>query len=67
MEQRMIELETRYMHQEQAIADLSEIIYRQELAIKRLETDVSLLREQLNIALPSLTRSSEDEEPPPHY
>ncbi|MBT0665059.1 SlyX family protein [Geobacter pelophilus] len=67
MEERLIEMETRYMHQEQVITDLSEMVYRQELAIERLERDVRQLKEQLSIALPSLTRSPEDEEPPPHY
>jgi uncharacterized coiled-coil protein SlyX len=67
MEERLIEMETRYMHQEQVITDLSEMVYRQELAIERLERDVHQLKEQLSIALPSLTRSPEDEEPPPHY
>lgn len=67
MEERLVELETRSMHQEQTISDLSEMIYRQELSIERLERDVRLLKEQLSIVLPSMTRSAEEEEPPPHY
>ncbi len=67
MEERLVELETRYMHQEQIISDLSDIVYRQEQAIERLERDFRQLREEMNIALPSLTRSPEEEEPPPHY
>jgi len=67
MEERLVELETRYMHQEQIISDLSDIVYRQEQAIERLERDLRQLREEMNIALPSLTRSPEEEEPPPHY
>jgi SlyX protein len=67
MEHRVIELETRSMHQEQVISDLSEMVYRQELAIERLERDVRQLKEQVSNALPSLTRLPEDEEPPPHY
>lgn len=66
-EERIMELETRSMYQEKTIEELSETIYRQDLAIKRLESDVAMLREQLNIALPSLTRTAEEEEPPPHY
>jgi SlyX protein len=67
MNKQIIELETRYMLQEQTISDLSEMVYIQELAIKRLERDVHILKEQLCIALPSFTRATEDEEPPPHY
>jgi SlyX protein len=67
MEERLVELEIRYMHQEQTICDLSEMVYRQELSIERLERDVQMLKEQLSSALPSLSRASEDEEPPPHY
>ncbi|GAM08504.1 hypothetical protein OR1_00776 [Geobacter sp. OR-1] len=67
MEERIIELETRYMHQEKTISELSEIVYRQELTIKRLETDIAMLRDQLSIALPALTRLPDEEEPPPHY
>ncbi len=67
MEERLVELETRYMHQEQVLSDLSDIVYRQEQSIERLERDLRLLREEMSNSLPSLTRSAEDEEPPPHY
>lgn len=67
MEERLVELETRSMHHEQIIADLSDIIYQQDLSIERLERDVRQMKEQMSIALPSLNRSVEEEEPPPHY
>jgi len=67
MEKRLVELETRYMHQEKEISDLNEMVYRQELIIEQLQRDVRQLKEQLNIALPSLTLSPENDEPPPHY
>lgn len=67
MEERLVELETRSMHQEQVISDLSDIIYRQEISIERMEREVRLLKEQLSAALPSLSCSAEEEEPPPHY
>jgi SlyX protein len=67
MDERLIELEIRYMHQEKIINDLSEMVYRQELSMERLARDINMLKEQLSIALPSLSRASEDEEPPPHY
>jgi SlyX protein len=67
METRLTDLESRYMHQERTIQELNEAVYRQEQIIDRLEREVRELREQLTVMLPSLNRSSADEEPPPHY
>jgi uncharacterized coiled-coil protein SlyX len=67
MEERITELEIRFMHQEQTINELNEIVCRQELALERLEREMSVMREQLKTAASSINRSPEDEEPPPHY
>ena len=67
MDKRLTDLEIRYMHQEHTLLELSDTVYRQELAIVKLEGEVRQLREQLNIAFPSLVGSPNDEEPPPHY
>jgi uncharacterized coiled-coil protein SlyX len=67
MEERITELELRFMHQEQTINDLNEIVCRQELALERLEREMSVMREQLKTAASSINRSPEEEEPPPHY
>ncbi len=67
METRLTELESRYMHQERTIQELNEAVYRQEQIIDRLEREVRELREQLTFILPALTRSTAEEEPPPHY
>ena len=67
MEERITELELRFMHQEQIISDLNEIVCRQELALERLEREMSVMREQLKTAAFSINRSPEEEEPPPHY
>jgi uncharacterized coiled-coil protein SlyX len=55
------------MHQEQTINELNEIVCRQELALERLEREMSVMREQLKTAASSINRSPEEEEPPPHY
>lgn len=67
MNERLTDLEIRFMHQERTIQELNEIVCRQELIIERLERDLRQMQEQLKQILPSLNRSAEEEEPPPHY
>jgi SlyX protein len=67
MEERLTELELRFMHQEMTINELNEIVCRQEAAIGRLERELGRMREQFSSLAPSINRTSEEEEPPPHY
>lgn len=67
MEERLTDLEIRYTHQERTIQELSDAMFRQELKLEQLQAEVRQLREQLMIVSPSMVRSPEDEEPPPHY
>jgi SlyX protein len=67
MEDRISELELRFMHQEQTIGDLNEIVCRQERVIERLERELGRMREQFMCMAPSINRSADEEEPPPHY
>lgn len=67
MEERIDELELRYMHQEKNIQELNEIVYRQELAIEMLKREINLLKEQSLMMNSSGTRDPDQEEPPPHY
>jgi SlyX protein len=67
MEERITELELRFMHQEQTINDLNETVCRQELAIERLERELGRIREQFMTMSPSINRTADEEEPPPHY
>jgi uncharacterized coiled-coil protein SlyX len=67
MEDRITELELRFMHQEQTIGDLNETVCRQELAIERLTREVGRMREQFMTMSPSINRTPDEEEPPPHY
>ncbi len=67
MEERLTEMELRSMHHERAVQELFDTVYAQQQAIDRLERQVEQLREQLNLALPSLVARPEDDEPPPHY
>jgi len=67
MEDRLTELELRSMHQENTINELNETVCRQELAIARLERELGRMREQFSLLAPSINRTAEEEEPPPHY
>jgi SlyX protein len=67
MKERITELELHFMQQEHTIQELNDTVYRQERAIERLEREQSLIREQLRLLAPSINRSDEEEEPPPHY
>jgi SlyX protein len=67
MHDRLTELEIRCTHQERTLEELNETVCRQELLMERLEREVSLLRDQMKMLLPSLILSQEEEEPPPHY
>jgi SlyX protein len=67
MDRKITDLEIRFMHQERTIQELNDIVCRQELAIERLERDMRTLQEQVKQLVPSLTRTAEEEEAPPHY
>ena len=67
MEERLTELELRFMHQEQTINDLNETVCRQEISIERLERELGRMREQFLTISPSINRTPDEEEPPPHY
>jgi SlyX protein len=67
MEERITELELRFMHQEKTINELNDTVCRQELAIARLERELGRMREQVQTLSPSINRTDAEEEPPPHY
>jgi len=67
MDRRITDLEIRFMHQERTIQELNDIVCRQELFIERLERDMRTIQEQVKQLVPSLTRTAEEEETPPHY
>lgn len=64
-EARLIELEARIAHQDQAINDLSQEIYEQQKQIDKLEATCKYLLEQSR----QLTgpEGSDENEIPPHY
>lgn len=67
MEERIVELELRYMQQEQTIMELNETVCRQELVIEIMKRDIAMLKEQFLAVSPSISRDLDQDEPPPHY
>lgn len=67
MEQRINELELRYMQQEQTIQELNEIVCRHDATLQMLKRDFAALKEQFLVISPSVSRDPDQEEPPPHY
>lgn len=66
-EQRLIDLEIRYAHQDAALSELSEVVYRQGRELDALRRQVEDLRRQLRAMAPSDIATAAEETPPPHY
>jgi SlyX protein len=63
MEERIVELEIRYTHQQRMLEELSEVVLEQGRALERLGRELETLRGRVEAG-------SEEEpanEPPPHY
>ena len=67
MEERINELEMRFMQQENTIQELNDTVCRQELHIERISRELALLRDQLSMITPLDAGGPGEEEPPPHY
>jgi SlyX protein len=62
VEQRIVDLELRFMREEKLLAELNDVVVQQQRAIDRLTAEVKALREQLLAG----TDAPKDERPP-HY
>lgn len=67
MDQRINELELRYMQQESTIQELNEVVCRQGQILEKLQREFAMLKEQFLVMSPSVSRDPDQEEPPPHY
>ena len=67
MDDRITELEIHVTHLSRTVSELNDVVFRQQQAINRLESELKGLREQVLAGAPSPVRNPEDEEPPPHY
>ncbi len=64
---RMERVETRLAYQERGQQELSDMVYRQELRIERLEATLKMLTERVAEFAEALPESPAEDEPPPHY
>jgi len=67
MQNRLVELETKISYQEHTIAELNDVVIRQQRQIDLLEKNVKRLQEHLQQSLPPDVGRSDEEVPPPHY
>ncbi len=67
MHNRVTELEIRFTHQERTIQELSDIVFSQQQSIVEMQTGLRQLRDQMQQIAPSVTKTVDEEEPPPHY
>ena len=67
MEQRLIALETRLMHQERLAEDMSEVVARQAQTIDLLTAQLRRLHQRLEEMAAGWQPSPQDDKPPPHY
>lgn len=66
-QERLAELEIRFMQQEQLLEALNEQLYLQQREAQRLSREVDELRMRLKSLGTSPVASQAEETPPPHY
>jgi len=64
---RIADLETRLMYQEQTIEELNSIVTRQNLELSRIVSKIGKLQGDIEQLQPLLGNKQIDEGPPPHY
>lgn len=64
MEDRIIDLEIKFTHQEKIIDELNEVIIEQGKEIIELKKKIKLLKDSFD---QQLVKNEEEEVPPPHY
>ncbi len=67
MQERLIELETKISYQDHIIAELNEVVTRQQQQIDQLEKAVEQLRQHWKQSAGTGIARPEEETPPPHY
>ena len=66
-ERRLIDLESRFSFQEEAIRELSDALVRQQQRIDRLEASLNVVVEQLQRGDAGDETQTPENERPPHY
>ncbi len=66
-EQRIIELEMKISHQEQALEELRQALFEHHLMIEKLEKNLQMLKDRFEIATGAGPEMGPANEKPPHY
>ena len=64
-ESRIVELELRYMQQQELLQELNDVLYAQRRELDALKAEVDLLKKKLEVE-PGLV-DAQRQEKPPHY
>lgn len=67
MSDQLTEFEIQLTHQQRQVDELNELVYRQQQVIDAMAIELRQIKEQLQLAIPSLVRENGEEAPPPHY
>ena len=67
MQERITEIEIKLAHLEQAVNELSDVMYRQQGLIERLEAGYENLKKQANTDQGAADNPGPADEKPPHY
>lgn len=67
MENRIAELEIRFMEQEATLESLSEQVYLQQKEITHLTSQLQVMKDRLKSMAHSPVAAMSEETPPPHY
>lgn len=66
-EQRLIEIETRLAHQDQALLELNDAVTRQQALLTKLERVCAVLAERIAAVHEAVDEGGQPDERPPHY
>ena len=67
MDERMMKLEETVAFQDAIVNKLNDTVAEQELLLHKLDKQIQQLERHVRAAMPSMTISSKDGPPPPHY
>lgn len=67
MQDRLTEIEIKIAHMEQSLSDLSDVLYRQQSLLDRLEQRFDELRQGIEAATDDRGDNNRADEKPPHY
>ena len=67
LDDKLVDMEIRFAHQQDHIEQLDQVIYRQQQTIDKLEQRVEQLEKRLKTVTDSNILKPEEDSPPPHY